>query len=239
MERQAVIFDLDGTLIDSEPNYLKADRELVRRYGGEMSEEEHHGYVGIGSWTFLKIIKEKWNLSAGLQEMLELKDQLYMELARANTAVFPEMARLLEKLRGRKVPMAVASGSSREVIRELTEATGIRHYFDVLVSAGEVDRGKPAPDVFLETARRLGVPARDCTVVEDSRYGVQAALAAGMACAAVPGPSADGALHQDYHRAHRLFRGGMGDFSAEAFLQWLDGEGAAAGDGGESARERA
>ncbi len=224
MERKAVIFDLDGTLIDSEPNYQEADVELVRRYGGEMSPEEHDAYVGIGSRTFLEAVREKWGIEADLEEMLAEKDRLYMELARERTEVFPEMDRLVRRLKEEGTPLAVASGSSREVIRELTELTGIRGFFDELVSAEEVDRGKPAPDVFLVRTPRLETAPEACTRLEDSRYGVLAARAAGMACAAVPGTTAGGAFHPDFRKAELLFEGGIGEFTAARFLRWRDGD---------------
>src|SRR3989475_10848592 len=95
------------------------------------------------------------------------KNALYLEVARGATAVYPKMARLLELVRARGLPVAIASGSSPGVLRTLLEAVGLLPGIGVVVSAEEVPRGKPHPDVFEEAARRLGVPAHECVVIED------------------------------------------------------------------------
>jgi len=130
------------------------------------------------------------------------------------------MCRLLDLLGERDVPLAVASGSSLRVIREMLDICGLDGRFLVVVSSEETPRGKPHPDVFLEAARRLRVPAAECLVVEDSPAGVEAALAAGMKVAAIP-TITEPPLHEIFFRADRLFPGGMGEFRADDFLAGL------------------
>ena len=218
---RAVLFDLDGTLVDSEPNYLEADRLLLADYGGAFPADLTRRYVGYGNAAMREEFHERFRRPDGPGRLLAKKNALYLDLARRNTPLFPEMARLLPELKGRGISLAVASGSSPAVIEEIVAQVGISAYFDLLLSSEEVARPKPAPDIFLEAARRLGCPPSSALVVEDSAHGVEAALAAGMAVVAVPtlAPSRGDV----FHRAHRLFEGGMDDFTARAFLEWLDG----------------
>ncbi|GHB54296.1 hypothetical protein GCM10010347_25680 [Streptomyces cirratus] len=136
------------------------------------------------------------------------------------TLVDSEMRRFAERLHGDGVPMAVASGSSREAIEALLAGTGLGALLTVAVSAEEVARGKPAPDMFLEAARRLGADPADCVVVEDAAPGAEAALAAGMECLAIPS-AAGSATHPAFTSAGLLFRGGPAAFDAETAYEWL------------------
>ncbi|OKK03371.1 hydrolase [Streptomyces sp. CB03234] len=185
--RTAVIFDLDGTLVDSEPNYYEAGRRLLERYGvTDFGWDRHTDFIGIGTRETLEVLKEEYGIDAPIEELLAGKNRHYLELARAATEVFPEMRAFVELLHARGVPMAVASGSSRAAIEAVLGGTGLDAYLTTLVSAEEVERGKPAPDVFLEAARRLGVEPAHCVVLEDAPPGAAAATAAGMRCIAVP-----------------------------------------------------
>lgn len=222
----SVIFDLDGTLVDSEPNYYEAGRRLLARYGvPDFGWEEHARYIGIGTRETLAELRGKYGLDADVDTLLAENNRLYLELARTATEVFPEMRKLVERLYADGVPMAVASGSSRAAIEAVLAGTGLDAQLGeaaggVLVSAEEVAHGKPAPDVFLAAAARLSAEPGYCAVFEDAAPGVSAAFAAGMRCLAVPyvrGSESDPA----FGTADLLFRGGMADFRAEAAYVWL------------------
>ncbi|MFI0710422.1 HAD family hydrolase [Streptomyces inhibens] len=216
-----VIFDLDGTLVDSEPNYYEAGRRLLANYGvADFSWEHHARFIGIGTRETLEILSREFGLDAPIEELLAGKNRTYLELARAHTEVFPEMRAFVERLSAAGHPMAVASGSSRAAIEAVLAGTGLDALLTTLVSAEEVARGKPEPDVFLEAARRLGVDPADCVVLEDAAPGALAAHRAGMRCIAVPyvaGTADDPA----FASAGLLFRGGQGEFTARAAYAWL------------------
>ncbi|MFD4117356.1 HAD family hydrolase [Streptomyces niveus] len=218
-----VVFDLDGTLVDSEPNYYEAGRRLLARHGvPDFSWEHHTRYIGISTRETLEGLRAEYGIGAPVDELLVLKDRLYLELARASTEVFPEMRKFVELLYAQGVPMAVASGSSRAAIEAVLGATGLDPYFTLYVSAEEVPHGKPEPDVFLEAARRLGADPADCVVLEDAAPGVLAARAAGMRCVAVPyvaGTADDPA----FRGAELLFARGQDEFTALAAYAWLTG----------------
>ncbi|MET7442340.1 HAD family phosphatase, partial [Streptomyces sp. NPDC005568] len=162
----AVVFDLDGTLVDSEPNYFEAGRRTLAGHGvTDFTWADHERYVGISTRETLRIWKERYGLEAPLDVLLADKNGRYLELARAATHVYPEMRRFVELLAHDGVPMAVASGSSPEAIEAILAGTGLDQWLTTVVSAEEVAHGKPAPDIFLEAARRLGVAPADCVVL--------------------------------------------------------------------------
>ena len=189
MAVEAVLFDMDGTLIDSETGYRIADERFLKDLGIELPEEAWEHFVGIGSARMIEYVKEQYGLTGDTQELLEAKDRYFHEIAEERTEVFPATVQLLERLNERGIPCAIATGSSKRTLQFAMEATGLRDRFDATVSSDEVPDGKPAPDVFLEAARRLGANPEQCLILEDSRSGIEAALAAGMAVVALPSVS--------------------------------------------------
>ncbi|EGO64697.1 HAD family hydrolase [Acetonema longum] len=220
---KAIIFDLDGTLVDSEPNYFASDKRLLAEYGiPDFDEAMKNKYVGIGSREMLEDLKQIYPITESMEVLLRKKNDYYLEIARTGTVAYPEMIKFLHLLKDSHYPVALASGSSPEVIELVLSVTGLTGQFDVVLSAENVKRGKPSPDIFLEAARRLGVPAENCLVVEDSRYGVEAAQNAGMYCIALPCLAAD-PLPDCFGRADFLCRNGIADFTAEKAFAWVTG----------------
>ncbi|MFD6969457.1 HAD family hydrolase [Streptomyces sp. NPDC059979] len=217
----SVIFDLDGTLVDSEPNYYESGRHTLERHGvPDFTWEQHSRFIGIGTRETLEILKDRYGIQAPVEQLLAEQNAAYLELARTRTEVFPQMRKFVERLHAEGVPMAVASGSSREAIDAVLEGTGLDALLTTTVSAEEVAHGKPAPDVFLEAARRLGAEPAECVVVEDATPGARAALAAGMDCLAVP-YVADIADDPAFASVGLLFPGGQPEFTAEVAYDWL------------------
>ncbi|MFG3084145.1 HAD family hydrolase [Streptomyces parvulus] len=217
----SVIFDLDGTLVDSEPNYYEAGRRTLAEYGvPDFSWADHEAYVGISTRETVADWKRRYALEAPVEELLAVKNRHYLELARTSVRAYPEMRALVERLADEGVPLAVASGSSREAIAAILARTGLDARLRTVVSADEVVRGKPAPDVFLEAARRIGADPADCVVLEDAAPGAAAAHAAGMRCIAVPYVAAQ-ADAPEFATAGLLVRGGQDEFTARAAYDWL------------------
>ncbi|MEU9329145.1 HAD family phosphatase [Streptomyces canus] len=217
----SVIFDLDGTLVDSEPNYYEAGRQTLAERGvPDFTWTDHERYVGISTQETVTRWKSLYGLRASVPELLADKNRRYLELAGTATRAYPEMRKFVELLAGEGVPMAVASGSSPEAIAAILAGTGLDAYLRTTVSADEVAHGKPAPDVFLEAARRLGADPADCVVLEDAAPGAAAAHAAGMRCIAIPYVAAQ-ADAPEFARAGLLLRGGQEEFTARAAHDWL------------------
>ncbi len=222
-ELRALIFDMDGTLLDSEGLWLRADLAVVVSYGGTMSEEEHHSYVGVGAKEFLRLVKEKFPIQASLEELEDFQLKTYWEMARKELKAFPEMVALARWADGKGIKKAIASGSPPKLIEEMTELTGIKDLFPLRLSSEMVGKGKPAPDVFLKAAELLQVDPGTCLVFEDSPFGVEAARRAGMASVAVPLPSVvdpKGFLAG----ATRVVPGGIPNFRCADIIPWIEGE---------------
>jgi HAD superfamily hydrolase (TIGR01509 family) len=217
---KAVIFDLDGTIIDSEPNYFEGDRRLLLNYGISLTADMKEKYVGIGSLEMMKDMKKIFNIRDSLDTLLRLKNEYYIEEARKNTKVFPEMLKFIRLLKNIGYELAVASGASPGILKEMIDMTGLNDHFSAIVSAETAGKGKPAPDVFIETSRRLKINPVNCLVIEDSQYGVEAAKRAFMHCIAVPYLS-EKPISDRFLAADLLFRKGMNDFSAARALKWV------------------
>ncbi|MER7480661.1 HAD family phosphatase [Streptomyces sp. NPDC126510] len=219
----SVIFDLDGTLVDSEPNYYEAGRRTLAEYGiAHFTWADHERYIGISTQETVADWKDRYGLPASVEELLAVKNRHYLELARSATRAYPEMRAFVELLATEGVPMAVASGSSPEAIAAVLTGTGLDTRLHTVVSADEVEHGKPAPDVFLEAARRLGAAPSDCVVLEDAAPGAAAAHAAGMRCIAIPYVPAQ-ADAPEFATAGLLLPGGQGQFTARSAYDWLAG----------------
>lgn len=216
----AAIFDLDGILIDSEPNYLAAEQQLLSVYGVEFTEDLKRPYIGWGTRDMLADVAAKYGIGVPVDDLVERKNAIYLRLAREHVIDYPGTREILLELRADGLPTALASGSSPEVITAILSTLGLASAFDAVVSAEQVARGKPAPDLFLEAARRLAVDPSECVVFEDSEAGVSAALAAGMSCVAIPYLTAP-PVAEPFHRADYLVAGGMAALDASAVLTWL------------------
>jgi HAD superfamily hydrolase (TIGR01509 family) len=194
----AVVFDLDGVLIDSEHVWDEARRALAAERGGRWNDRASRDMMGMSSLEWSRYMHEV----IGLQESPE---EISAEVVRRLQAIYREQLPLLpgaveavDRLAARW-PLAVASSSNRELIDLVLELSGLESHFRVTVSSEEVARGKPAPDVYLEAARRLGVEPGRCAAIEDSENGIRSAKAAGMCVLAIPNPQfppADEALSQ-------------------------------------------
>ncbi len=187
----AIIFDMDGVLVDSEPYHIKIERELFRKLKLDISEEEHARYMGTASdvmWT--EIIRSR-KLDLSVDEIVELNyresEQYFSSLQQIPP--MPGLVQLLDWATGLGIPMAVASSSVPEVVKIIMDKTGLRKYFKQVVSSRAVGKSKPEPDVFLHTAKLLSILPEQCIIIEDSTNGIKAAKAAGMFCIAYLGAS--------------------------------------------------
>ncbi len=196
----AVIFDMDGVIIDSEPLYLKVNREVFRELGIPFTEEEYNSYVGLSNREMWESIIDKHRLNRAIDDLMSLQQQKDREILNSGEGkTVPHVKELLNELREEGVPMAVASSSAMTIIEMILNQFSFRPYFQVLVSGEEMKRSKPAPDIFLHTAGLLNVAPSECVVIEDSANGVRAAVDADMKCVGFDNPNSPG---QDLSTAH-------------------------------------
>lgn len=175
----ALIWDCDGVLVDSEKHSCSAWLPVLARRGIRADLADIEVFIGRADAAVLAHYRRLTGRPLD-GSILDERQEEYYRLARGGLQTFPGLPGLLADLRSRGLPMAVASSGRLEKIRFSLEQTGLDRHFQILCSATEVERGKPAPDLFLLAARRLGVAPADCAVIEDSVPGLQAAASAGM-----------------------------------------------------------
>lgn len=178
----AVIFDMDGVLINSEPLWEESDLSFFQRnlHLAGYNQIYRRQFIGMPMKEEMRIIAADFRLrNDRISQIIEARKQSLLNIYRDKLELFPQTEDLLTRLFGKK-KMAIASSSPLELIDFVVHRFGIKRFFSVLASGEEVARGKPFPDVFLYAARKLMVPPARCLVVEDSLYGIKAAKAAGM-----------------------------------------------------------
>jgi beta-phosphoglucomutase family hydrolase len=201
---QAVIFDMDGVLVDSEPFHYENENRMFQKLGLEIPDEEHARFTGVATDLMWEQIIQSRKLNYSVAELTELtiRESIGYFQSLEFLEPMPGLVGLLEALMIKKIPLAVASSSDAETMRNILEKSGLRKYFLFTVSRNDVAKSKPAPDVFLKAARLLGVAPENCLVFEDSKNGIKAAKAAGMYCIAYSGGNSG---HQDQSQAdHRI-----------------------------------
>lgn len=183
MKEKGVIFDMDGVLVDSEKVWQALEREELARFGIDYTDEmiaKCMGRTAVGVWT---MIRDDYHVDLDPVEMADRMAAAYLvRMSNPETAA-PAMdgvAEVLAWLKDEGYALAVASSSNRDAIAAVTGVHDLTRYFDELVSGQDVAHGKPAPDIFLEAARRLGLSPERCLVVEDSAAGIAAAGTGGM-----------------------------------------------------------
>jgi HAD superfamily hydrolase (TIGR01509 family) len=184
---KAVVFDMDGVLIDSEPVWERVRRNFVATRGGQWRDDAQDRLMGMSTAEWSAYLSEDFGLRLSAPQVAELVIAAMAAEYRAHLPLLPGAVGAVRDLSARW-PLAVASSAPKSLIDAVLDASGLRPAFAAAVSSEEVARGKPAPDVYLEAAARLGVPPAACAAVEDSANGLRSAAAAGLAVIAVPRP---------------------------------------------------
>jgi HAD superfamily hydrolase (TIGR01509 family) len=200
---QAIILDLDGLIVDSEPIHQRSVNLLLQQFGiAYQFETEEYGkcFVGIPVIENVHYLKARFGLPGTPHEIVTAREALYESLIAdpANLVMMPGVLDLLEAASVRRIPLGVASGSPRHQVETVLRGLGIIERFHTIVAGNEVPRTKPAPDVYLRAVAQLGVAPQNCIALEDSATGITAAKLAGMRAIAVPNRFT---AHQDLSHA--------------------------------------
>jgi HAD superfamily hydrolase (TIGR01509 family) len=185
---EAVVFDLDGVLVDSEQVWDEARKRLAQERGGRWHEHASRDMMGMSSPEWSRYMHEVIGLAEPPAEINAEVVRRLEAIYRSDLPLFEGAEEAVARLAARW-PLGLASSSNRPLIDLVLELSGLEGSFRVTVSSEEVERGKPAPDVYLEAARRLGVEPARCAAVEDSENGIRSAKAAGMRVVAIPNPA--------------------------------------------------
>jgi HAD superfamily hydrolase (TIGR01509 family) len=186
---EALIFDMDGLLVDSEPLAEAAMRRFLARYGHEPRPEVQGQLLGRRLPEAVALVAEAYRIDAPYENLLTEYDEMRLDALRGNVRPMPGAAAIIAFARAAGLRLALATSGQRPHADVSLAETGLAGNFDVEVTGGDVEHGKPAPDLFLLAAKRLGIKPANCVVFEDAPPGVAAAKAAGMRAVAVPNAS--------------------------------------------------
>jgi len=178
MEIQGLIFDFDGTLADTMPLHWKAWGRVMEKHRFTITEERFYGLGGVPARDIIRMLAEEQGLEVDLPEAVRDKGQFYLDIL--HEAELIDITMEIVRENHGKLPMAIATGGSRRIVTQVIEKLGIGHYFEALVTNEDIENQKPAPDIFLEAARRIGVAPGACRAYEDTDLGMQAIRSAGM-----------------------------------------------------------
>jgi HAD superfamily hydrolase (TIGR01509 family) len=208
---EAVVFDMDGVLIDSEPVWERVRRTFVADRGGRWPDDAQDRMMGMSTAEWSAYMSADFGLRLPPRQVADL---VIAAMAAEYEIHLPLLAGAVDAVRALSArwPLAVASSAPKSLIGTVLDAAGLRPAFRAAVSSEEVERGKPAPDVYLEAAKRLGVAPANCAAIEDSSNGLRSAAAAGMTVIAVPRPEYPPA--EDALAAARVVLGSLAGLSA-------------------------
>jgi HAD superfamily hydrolase (TIGR01509 family) len=184
---EAVVFDLDGVIVDSEHVWDEVRQQLAEERGGRWHDRASRDMMGMSSPEWSRYMHDVIGLAEPPEEINAEVVRRLEALYREEIPLLPGAVEAVQSLAARW-PLGLASSSNRELIDLVLETSGLARSFKATVSSEEVPRGKPAPDVYVEAARRLGVEPAHCAAVEDSENGIQSAKSAGMRVIAIPNP---------------------------------------------------
>ena len=186
MASRALIFDMDGVLVDSEPLHLLAYQTAFGEYGITYTEADNQEFLGRKDHDCAQTIVNRFQLPVSASQLLHRKEAVLASLLKERSVARPGVEKILSGARALGIRLGVASMATTGAIDLVLETLGIRQYFQTLTSGDEIKNGKPAPDIFLLAARRLSASPADCLVIEDTINGIRAAKSAGMQCVAIP-----------------------------------------------------
>lgn len=209
---RAVVFDMDGLLIDSEPLWQRA---RVEAFGAERlrwTEADQEHVMGSSTRGWAAFLVERLNHEFTIQEVIDRVLEKMVDYYRTSVPLMPGAREIFQRLNG-QYTLGLASGSPYRLINAALEGAGWQHTFEEVLSTDELKHGKPAPDAYLEIARRLGIPVEEIAIFEDSTNGILSGIAAGVTVIAVPN-TYQRAPEDVLAKAHRVLES-LADFSPD------------------------
>lgn len=178
---KAIIFDMDGVIIDSEPLHFELERELLEELGGKITEKEHNNFVGTTDYHMWDTFKKQFNIELPVEEIINIKRERFNQNIHRIKLV-DNFEDFIIKVYDAGYSLGLASSNNKKTVDLIIERFNLNKYLKVAMSGEEVKKGKPDPEIFLTTAKYMNLKPEDCLVIEDAKNGVLAAKAARMKC---------------------------------------------------------
>lgn len=188
MELQAVLFDMDGVLADSEVLWNDIDATLLADYGVTYGGEHKPDVLGKSFPLALQFYKDTFNLRAEIETLVLRRSEIAADFYATRIPIFPAAPDVLAQLKAKGLRLGLASSSVGQLVRPFLDRHQLTRYFDAIIAGEEVERGKPFPDIYLRAASKVSIAPEHCLVVEDALSGIQAGKSAGMRVVAIPDP---------------------------------------------------
>ncbi len=211
---KGIIFDLDGTMVDSMWMWRQIDNEFMAAHGLDMTDELEEAIEGMSFRETAEYFVRTYPLKESVDELMDIWVDMAIHKYRYEVPLKPGMAEFLLEMKRRGIRMGIATSNARILLDAVAQAHGLYEYMDAILTANEVKRGKPAPDVFLAVADKLDLDPADCLVFEDISQGIRAGLAAGMKVCAVS---------DEYSRAQDAQKRALAHYYIDSYAQVLGG----------------
>lgn len=183
---KAVIFDMDGVIIPSEPLWEKTERILLEKRGIRYNPTYRDKIIGLSQSDSARLLKNTFNLPETIQELINERLEILIKIYEKELKLVPGIISLIKELKESGYLLALASSSPTNVVKYVVDKFSLKDLFSVVVAGDTIERGKPNPDIYLYTAEKLGVCPNECVAIEDSINGVKSAKSAGLFCIAIP-----------------------------------------------------
>ena len=184
-QKEAVIFDMDGSLVDSMWVWKDIDIEYLGRFGLDIPDDLQQEIEGMSFTETARYFRDRFGLDRSVEQIRADWNEMAWDKYRSRVMLKPGAREFLDYCRAHGIKLGIATSNSREIVDMVMEARGVADYFSCITTACEAKKGKPAPDVYLLTAQQLSVDPKNCLVFEDIVFGIQAGKAAGMEVCAV------------------------------------------------------
>lgn len=200
---KALILDMDGVIVDSEPLHQKAEIQIMAKYGVKIKRKDLEKYTGTTSKHMFTELIKKYNLKTTPEKIISEKRKIYLPLLKNKAQAIPGIITLIKKAHKKGLKLAVASSSIHKYINIVLEKFKLKQFFNIIVGAEDIKNSKPNPEIFLLAAKKLHTKPKECIVIEDAKLGVKAAKAAGMC---VIGYQSSHSGNQDLDKADEIVR---------------------------------
>ena len=211
---KGIIFDLDGTMVDSMWMWRQIDNEFMAAHGLDMTDDLERAIEGMSFQETAEYFVRTYPLTETVDELMDIWVDMAIHKYRYEVPMKPGLEGFLREMKQRGIKMGIATSNARTLLDAVAQAHGLYDYMDAILTANEVKRGKPAPDVFLAVADKLQLSPADCLVFEDISQGIRAGLAAGMRVCAVS---------DEYSHAQDAEKRSLANYYIDSYTQVLDG----------------